>query len=184
MGSSVRSAWLVSWPGGSWEATLTVVVLVVASLVALTWLCLVAHTYCDIARRTTNPLARAVCTLLVAAFFLPGYFIYVAVRPGDTVSDRRSRALADRLMLQELQDAASCPECGVRVSEDFVVCPQCRATLKARCRSCAEPLRPAWLACPYCTLAVDDGVTVLNPKQPEIVESVPAAAYLGGFPAR
>jgi len=195
MGSSTTtttaSTWPLSWPGGSWEATVTVVALVVGSLIALTWLCLVVHTWCDVSRRTNNPAARAASLLLVAAFFLPGYWLYLAFRPADTVSDRYARSLSERLMLQELEEDNLCPECQARVREDFVVCPRCRASLKVRCRSCAQPIRPSWLACPFCTVAVDDGVRVLNapqagaatPAAADVIESGPAAAYLGGVSA-
>jgi hypothetical protein len=195
MGSSTTtttaSTWPLSWPGGSWEATVTVVALVVGSLIALTWLCLVVHTWCDVSRRTNNPAARAASLLLVAVFFLPGYWLYLAFRPADTVSDRYARSLSERLMLQELEEDNLCPECQARVREDFVVCPRCRASLKVRCRSCAQPIRPSWLACPFCTVAVDDGVRVLNapqagpptPAAADVIESGPAAAYLGGVSA-
>ena len=184
MGSSTASTLPVSWPGGSWEATLTVVVLVVGALLALTWLCLLVHTVSDVSRRTNNPVARAAATLLVAAFFLPGYWLYLAFRPGDTVVERRARTLTERLLLQELEESNSCPECGARVLDSFVICPRCRAALKVRCRACAEPIRPSWLACPFCTVALDDPVIVINQTPPvETVEAAPAPAFLGGVPA-
>lgn len=44
----------------------------------------------------------------------------------------------------------SCPACGTRVTETYMVCPNCGAKLRPTCPSCATPVQPEWKVCPHC----------------------------------
>ena len=143
---------LVGWPGGSWEATLRGVLIVIAVYLGALWLTLVFWTYRDIRQRTRDPIVQAIAVLLVLVFFLPGHWIYVILRPRYTLTELYERSLEEEALLQDLEDQKACPTCKRRVMDDFLVCPSCRTQLKEPCRSCAKPLSYAWVACPFCGL--------------------------------
>jgi general secretion pathway protein E len=43
-----------------------------------------------------------------------------------------------------------CAACGAAVSEGFLACPSCGATIGGGCACCGRALRPGWRDCPYC----------------------------------
>ena len=161
---------LVSWPGGSWEATVKYTVAVLAIYLAAIWLTLVFWTYRDIRQRSRDPIVQMVAVLLVLVFFLPGHWIYLILRPRYTLTELYERSLEEEALLQELEDQKACPTCKRRVHDEFLICPSCRTQLKEPCRSCSKPLSYAWLACPFCGLE--------KPAR----EGMPRAARPGGRP--
>lgn len=141
---------LIDWPGGSWEASVRMVVTVLALYLAVVWVALIFWVYRDIRQRTRDPIVQAVAVALVLFFFLPGHWIYLILRPRYTLTELYERSLEEEALLQELEDQKACPTCKRRVHDDFLVCPSCRTGLKEPCRNCAKPLSYAWLLCPYC----------------------------------
>jgi len=141
---------LVAWPGGSWETTAALVAAVVGIYIAVFWIALVFWTVRDAHLRTENPVNQAAAGLLVLAFFLPGHWLYLILRPRTTLAERFERSLEAEAVLQELQDRANCPNCARRVQDDFVLCPTCKAQLKEPCAQCQRPLSFAWVVCPSC----------------------------------
>jgi hypothetical protein len=143
---------LVEWPGGSWETTAALTAAVIGIYIAVFWAALVFWTVRDAHQRTENPINQAGAGLLVLAFFLPGHWLYLILRPRTTLAERFERSLEAEAVLQELQDRANCPNCARRVQDDFVLCPTCKAQLKEPCTRCSRPLNFAWVVCPSCGL--------------------------------
>lgn len=142
--------YLISWPGGSLQATVKEVVTVLAVYVAVLWLAMIFWTYRDIRNRSRDPIVQASAILLVLLLFLPGYWIYLILRPRYTLNDLYERSLEEEALLQELEDQKVCPDCKRRVRNDYLICPSCRTHLKDVCVKCEKPLNYAWSACPYC----------------------------------
>ncbi|MEX2080175.1 MAG: zinc ribbon domain-containing protein [Dehalococcoidia bacterium] len=142
----------ISWPGGSWEATLALLLVIGGIYTLALWATLIFWTYRDIRQRTRDLVIQTVAVMLVALFFLPGHWIYLIVRPRYTLTELYERSLEEEALLQELEDQKSCPTCKRRVYEEYLICPSCRTQLKEPCRSCAKPLSYAWMACPFCGL--------------------------------
>ena len=141
---------LLSWPGGSWEASLRMTVTVLALYMAIVWVALIFWVYRDIRQRTRDPIVQTVAILLVLFFFLPGHWIYLILRPRYTLNELYERSLEEEAILQDLEDQKACPTCRRRVQDEFLMCPSCRTGLKEPCRHCSKPLSYAWLVCPYC----------------------------------
>jgi hypothetical protein len=102
--------------------------------------------------------------LTVLVFNLPGMFLYLILRPKDTIADRYDRQLEAEALLHEIQEQATCPSCRRRVEDAFVACPYCRSTLRMPCESCQKPLLARWVVCPYC--GADRGPQVM-PQRPQ-----------------
>jgi RNA polymerase subunit RPABC4/transcription elongation factor Spt4 len=167
--------YLVSWPGGSWEATLKGAGAVVVVYIAALWLTTIFWTYRDIRQRSRDPIVQFVAVLLVLLFFLPGLWVYQILRPRYTLSELYERSLEEEALLQELEDQKVCSTCKRRVRDDFLICPSCRTQLKELCQSCSRPLSYAWVACPYCGVEKP-------PRAPAVPRPMRAAAGAGQPP--
>lgn len=150
----IRREWLnlflISWPGGSWEASVKYLVTFMVIFLAAFWIATVFWTYRDIRQRTRDPILQTAAVLLVLVFNFPGHWIYLIVRPRQTLTELYERSLEEEALLQELEDQKACPTCKRRVKDEYLVCPSCRTQLKEACRQCQKPLSYAWVACPYC----------------------------------
>lgn len=91
------------------------------------------YVYRDAKRRRMNAVLWTL--IAVAAPALIGFIIYLLVRGG--YSD------------------LECAQCGTRVTERYVVCPQCGAKLRPACPNCAAPVERDWKVCPHCAAPLD-----------------------------
>ena len=114
------------------------------------WISAVIWTFRDIRDRTRDPFFQAVSVFLVLVFNLPGLWLYLILRPPQTLAEGYARSLEEEALLQELEDQKACPNCRRRVADDFLVCPSCETQLKEACAVCSRPLAYSWSACPYC----------------------------------
>jgi RNA polymerase subunit RPABC4/transcription elongation factor Spt4 len=134
----------------NWENAATLAATVAAAYVLVLWIGIIAWTYRDIHDRTRDTAFQIVAVLLVLVFNIPGWFIYMILRPSETLSEAYARSLEEEALLQELEEQGVCPSCKRYVSADFVICPHCRTQLKEPCANCGRPLNFNWVACPYC----------------------------------
>jgi len=141
----------MNWPGGSWENAAALAATIGVAYVLVLWISVVAWTYRDIRDRTRDVAFQIVAILLVLVFNILGWFIYMILRPSETLAEAYARSLEEEALLQELEDQGICPSCKRYVSGDFVICPYCRTQLKEPCANCGRPLNFNWVACPYCT---------------------------------
>src|SRR5206468_1912339 len=93
---------------------------------------------------------------LVVALNILGLFLYLIVRPKETLGEAYERQLAEESLLAEAEQRVVCPTCKERVQEDYILCPTCRTRLKRMCPSCAKLIRPEWNICPYCAKDFDE----------------------------
>jgi predicted amidophosphoribosyltransferase len=140
----------MDWPGGSWENVATLAGTIAGAYVLVLWISIIAWTYRDIRDRTRDAAFQIVAVLLVLVFNIPGWFIYMLLRPGETLAQAYARSLEEEALLQELEEQGICPSCKRYITADFVICPHCRTQLKEPCANCGRPLNFNWVACPYC----------------------------------
>lgn len=89
--------------------------------------------------------------LVVLLFNIPGWIVYMVVRPPESLADARERELEIRAREAELQRRFPvCPACMKPVEEDYLICPSCMKKLKKECIGCGRPLKLDWTVCPYC----------------------------------
>lgn len=135
----------------NWENAATLAATVAGAYVLVLWIGIIAWTYRDIRDRTRDTAFQIVAILLVLVFNIPGWIIYMILRPDETLAEAYARSLEEEALLQELEEQGICPSCKRYVTADFVICPYCRTQLKEPCANCGRPLSFNWVACPYCT---------------------------------
>ncbi|MCH8008088.1 MAG: zinc ribbon domain-containing protein [Chloroflexi bacterium] len=153
------------------ESIITFVVAILIAYAVVLWLGSVVWTYRDISSRTHDSWTQSVSVLIVVVFSLPGLFLYLVLRPQETLSDIYERRLeAEALMRDMPQPQPACPNCKQSVNSDYLVCPNCRTRLKEACANCSRPLELGWTACPYCAApgpsAGAGKATTAEPSQP------------------
>ncbi|HEY7294534.1 MAG TPA: zinc ribbon domain-containing protein [Dehalococcoidia bacterium] len=140
----------VSWPGGSWQDTVKYIAAIVITYLVVLWVAGMVWVYRDIRDRTRDPFYHALAVFMVLVFTLPGFWLYLILRPKLTLAEAYERTLEEEALLQELEDQKGCPTCHRRVLDDYIVCPSCTTQLKEPCPNCGRPLSYSWVACPFC----------------------------------
>lgn len=172
-----------------WQAIITLIAAILIAYGVILWLGILVWAYRDIRERTRDSATQAMAVLLVVLFNLPGLFLYLLLRPHETLAEAYERRLQNEALMSDLAELRrSCPTCGRAVKEDFLFCPQCRARLREPCRSCARPLAPSWSVCPSCgaqaarsPAAAREPVASAPPPAPPIGQ--PASLSTAGAPA-
>lgn len=141
---------LAIWDDGVWQDAARLAAFVAGAYLFVLWIAALFWTYRDIASRTRDQFMQAMAVLLVLVFNIAGLFVYLIIRPKETLADRYDRQLEAEALLHEIHEQATCPSCRRKIADDFVVCPFCRTALRSACESCARPLNMTWVICPYC----------------------------------
>lgn len=137
--------------GQTWAKGLLIAGIAAGAYMLILWVSLLIWTYRDARSRTDRTEVQAGAVLLVAVFNLPGFLLYLALRPPEALIDTYGRELEAEAFLREIQRPEACADCGRNVATNFVACPYCRATLQSPCNSCEQMLRTSYTICPYCT---------------------------------
>jgi len=119
-------------------------------MLAVFWLALIIWAYRDMRARSRDPLAQILVGLMVAVLNIPGVFVYILLRPRETLSEAYERSLEEEALLQEIEEKPTCPGCGQRVDGNWQACPYCHTRLKKACHNCHQLLELSWNLCPHC----------------------------------
>jgi hypothetical protein len=120
-------------------------------VIAAFWLSMVIWAYRDMRARSRDTLGQLGVALMVALLNVPGFLIYLLLRPRETLGEAYERSLEEEALLQEIEEKPTCPGCGQRVQENWQACPHCHTRLKKPCVHCRQLLELSWQLCPYCT---------------------------------
>lgn len=127
-----------------------VIFAIAAAFIAALWLSLIIWTARDIGRRSSDGFTRVLAVLVVTILFIPGWLLYLILRPANTLEDEYQRTLEEEALLQNIEDIARCPGCNRRIQPDWMVCPNCHTMLKKSCHQCWKLIELPWNVCPYC----------------------------------
>ncbi len=128
----------------------TGVVLVTSVFVTSLWLGMIVWTFRDIRARTRDVLVQLFMPLMVTVLNLPGFLLYLLIRPRETLHEAYEHALEQEALLQAIEEPLTCSACGEKIAEDFLFCPYCHKQLKMVCAACGRVLQLDWTLCPYC----------------------------------
>ena len=135
---------------GSLTLLIALAVILFASFLVIFHLSLIFWVWRDIRSRTQDVILQVVATLVVAVFDVGGLFIYLIVRPRQTLAELYERQLEEESLLAEMTERQTCPTCHYRVEGDFQLCPSCGTKLRRPCPRCDHLLELKWNVCPYC----------------------------------
>jgi len=120
------------------------------AFLAALWLSLIIWTFRDIKSRARDTLVYILATLVVALLSLPGFLIYLVLRPQLTLEEEYQRSLEEEALLQAVENKALCPGCERNIKDEWQVCPNCHTRLKKPCLHCGKLMDLPWNVCPYC----------------------------------
>src|SRR5258708_4810883 len=104
------------------------------------WIALALWVWHDSHARSTNRRFQRLTTLLVALGFLGGLFIYLLIRPRQTLAQEYQQQVEEEALLAELAARRTCPTCQTPLTDDFQVCPSCASVLRRPCTHCQRLL--------------------------------------------
>jgi RNA polymerase subunit RPABC4/transcription elongation factor Spt4 len=137
---------------------LTLLAIPLAAWGTALWVGLVIWTFKDMRARSRDPFAQIMAALMVAILTVPGWLIYLMLRPRETLAEAYERALEEEALLQEIEERPACPGCSRPILDDWKVCPHCHTRLRKNCQECKRLIELQWNLCPYCgTMAVGSG---------------------------
>jgi RNA polymerase subunit RPABC4/transcription elongation factor Spt4 len=188
MDSIVVFAATPSGSGNILDALSKVLGAVIGFLVAflvIFWISLIIWTFRDIRSRSQDFLVQILSTLLVAVFFIGGLFIYMILRPRQTLAEIYERQLEEESLLAEMTERQTCNNCHARIELDFQICPSCGQKLKRPCPKCERLLELRWAFCPYCATNLASIPLGSIPGMPTMqgmpgAQGVPMSGPLGG----
>jgi RNA polymerase subunit RPABC4/transcription elongation factor Spt4 len=135
---------------GALQNLVGVIIFFFVAFAVIFWLSLVFWTWRDVRSRTQDVILQVTATGLVAVFNIGGLFIYLIVRPRQTLAELYERQLEEESLLAEMTERQTCPTCHYRVDGDFQICPSCGTKLRRPCPRCDHLLELKWNVCPYC----------------------------------
>lgn len=154
----------------------TIAFFVIFSLSIVIW------TFRDIRSRTQDFLTQVLATVLVAVFNIGGLFIYMILRPRQTLAEIYERQLEEESLLAEMTERQTCNNCHARIEGDFQVCPSCGQKLKRSCPKCERLLELRWTFCPYCATNLAGGPPQNMPGMPTMQGMPGPGVPMGGGP--
>jgi len=125
-----------------------------AAFLAALWLSLIFWASRDIRQRSRDRFLRILAVVIVALLSIPGFLIYLILRPARTLEEEYQSALEEEALLQAIEESALCPGCNRRIHADWLVCPSCNTVLKKTCKKCGKLLELPWNICPWCASAI------------------------------
>jgi RNA polymerase subunit RPABC4/transcription elongation factor Spt4 len=149
---------------------ITLLVIPMAAWGTALWLGLIIWTFKDMRARSRDPFAQIMASFMVAVLTIPGWLIYLMLRPRETLAEAYERALEEEALLQEIEERPNCPGCSRPVKENWKICPHCHTRLGKNCPDCHQLLELQWNLCPYC------GSTAVAGTFASAVDAQPAVA--------
>lgn len=126
------------------------VVAVLAAILTALWLALIIWTFRDMRARSRDVFAQVLAALTVAVLNIPGFIVYLILRPRETLAEQYARALEEEALLQEIENRKVCPGCSHPTEDRWRLCPYCHTKLKKPCVACETMLELPWNICPVC----------------------------------
>ena len=136
------------------ETLLLIISSISAGIIVAIWGGLIIWTYRDIRSRTRDRIVHILASSLVFLLNLPGWVIYLIMRPRETLDEKYQKALEEESLLQIIEEPKVCPGCERQIDLDWIICPTCQTILRKSCHKCGKLLEIGWNICPYCSIPV------------------------------
>ena len=133
----------------------TLMVIPLAAWSTALWVGLIIWTFKDMRARSRDPFAQIMAAVMVAVLTVPGWLIYLMLRPRETLAEAYERALEEEALLQEIEERPACPGCSRPILDGWKLCPHCHTKLRKNCQMCDQLLELQWTLCPYCGSMAD-----------------------------
>ncbi len=126
-------------------------VALIGAFLAALWAALVVWTFRDMRARSRDFFAQLLAAIVVLVLNIPGFIVYLILRPRETVAEGYARSLEEEALLQSIEERPFCPGCNRLTRPAWLVCPHCQILLRKTCSQCKQPLELTWNICPLCS---------------------------------
>lgn len=124
------------------------------------WIGLVLWVARDISHRSNSRLFQMLCVLIIIFLTPLWIFLYLLIRPRRSVYEKYQEEIEENLAIlwdivhERLERAPGeillCHNCQSPIEADYLICPECKTTVKHTCKNCKKEIRSSWEVCPYC----------------------------------
>jgi RNA polymerase subunit RPABC4/transcription elongation factor Spt4 len=122
--------------------------------VIVLWLAAAYWAFRDMQLRAENPIlpyfAASLIIVFTPIFFPLAVFAYRIIRPQEKIGEVYERNLAEEALLAEVEAIKTCPTCGRRTNDEWIICPSCRTRLNRVCPNCSRLVGLDWSLCAWC----------------------------------
>jgi hypothetical protein len=125
----------------------------------IVWIALIIWVIKDIVNRSDSIILQTLSILIILIGTPLGIFIYLLMRPSQTLFEKYNNEVEDNLDIMEnmieeknndLWNSLHCFSCETPILPEFKYCPKCTIELKFECKSCDKIVYRNWELCPYC----------------------------------
>lgn len=114
------------------------------------WIVVLYWVWLDSGDRTSKIIVRIAYVLLVTILNIVGLFIYLMIRPSQTIEEIYWSDLERRYLKYETSELGDCPKCGEQLFPGYRFCPKCKYRLKIKCSNCGVYIDRQCKFCPSC----------------------------------
>jgi double zinc ribbon protein len=140
----------VNLDSAQFSTTFLVIIAGISASFTAIWLSLTVWAFRDMRLRSRDIVSQMLAALVVLILNVPGFIVYLILRPRETLAEQYERALEEEALLQGIEEKQTCPGCNHPTRETWRLCPYCHTKLRRPCASCQELLDLHWPICPRC----------------------------------
>lgn len=130
------------------------------------WIVVLYWVWLDSGDRTSKTIVRIAYVLLVAILNIVGLFIYLMIRPSQTIEEIYWSDLERRYLKYETSELGDCPKCGTQLFPGYRFCPKCKYRLKIKCSNCGVYMDRQCKFCPNCGNETRENSSFVPAKSP------------------
>lgn len=124
------------------------------------WVAIVIWVARDIVSRSRNLFFQVFVILLVIGLNIFGLFIYLIIRPPQTLLEGYQVDLEQKALTEE----EVCVNCNRSLPLEFKFCPYCQEQTRKTCLKCKKLMSKNWQICAYCGHKIKNQLKEVKPK--------------------
>jgi hypothetical protein len=86
------------------SGTLIAIISILSAIGIAVWIALTIWTFRDMKARSRDTFGQILAALVVAVLSIPGFLVYLILRPRETLAEQYERALEEEALLQEIEN--------------------------------------------------------------------------------
>ena len=127
--------------------------IILLSLFLFIWILSILWTIRDVFKRSDSFLFQVFSIVLVILLNILGLFIYLCIRPHQTLEEKYDSFWEKELFLKNKKHEF-CSNCEGMINPSYLYCPWCKYALKSKCGKCKKEIELGFKWCPFCSTKI------------------------------